>query len=212
MLMKGMTGNRNACKLALVGLALFASATASAATVTYEIDPEHTFPSFEADHMGGLSVWRGKFNTSGGKVTLDKAAGTGTVDVTIDVASADFGHDALNEHAQAADLFDTAKYPQATYKGRLEGFVDGKPTRVAGELTLHGVTRPVELEIKSFKCMPHPMLKREVCGADAYAVIQRDAFGMDAGKDYGFSMDVTLRIQIEAIVAEAGNAEAGKGA
>lgn len=209
---KTMIGTRTTCKLAFIGLALFASAAASAATVTYEIDPEHTFPSFEADHMGGLSVWRGKFNKSSGKVTLDKAAGTGTVDVTIDVTSVDFGHDVLNEHAQDADLFDTAKYPQATYKGRLEGFVDGEPTRVAGELTLHGVTRPVELEIKSFKCMPHPMLKREVCGADAYAVIQRDAFGMDAGKDYGFSMDVTLRIQIEAIVAEAGNAEAGKGA
>jgi polyisoprenoid-binding protein YceI len=183
---------------------VLASGIANAATVTYDIDPEHTYPSFEADHLAGLSVWRGKFNKSGGKVTLDKAAGTGTVNVTIDIASVDFGHDALNEHAQGSELFDVGKYPQATYKGRLARFVDGEPTRVAGELTLHGVSRPVELEIKSFKCMPHPMLKREVCGADAFAVIQRDAFGMDAGKDYGFGMDVTLRIQIEAIAAEAG--------
>lgn len=197
------TTTRTNCKLALAALALFASATASAQMVTYEIDPEHTFPSFEADHMGGLSVWRGKFNKSSGEVTLDKAAGTGTVEVAIDVTSLDFGHDVLNAHAQDATLFDTAKYPQATYKGRLEDFVDGEPTRVAGELTLHGVTRPVDLEIRSFKCMPHPVLRREVCGADAFAVIQRDAFGMDAGKDYGFGMDVTLRIQIEAIVAEA---------
>lgn len=209
---KTRTATRTTCKLALIGLALFASTAATAATVTYEIDPEHTYPSFEADHLGGLSVWRGKFNKSSGTVTLDKAAGTGTVDATIDVASADFGHDKLNEYALGADLFDTAKYPQATYTGRLEGFVDGEPTRVAGELTLHGVTRPVELEIKSFKCMPHPMLKREVCGADAFAVIQRDAFGMDAGKDYGFSMDVTLRIQIEAIAAEAGKAGADEDA
>lgn len=188
--------------LALVAL-LAANGLAAAATVNYEIDPEHTYPSFEADHMAGLSVWRGKFNRSSGKVALDKTAGTGSVDVVIDVASIDFGHDVLNEHAWGAELFDVAKYPQATYSGRLEGFVDGKPTRVAGELTLHGVTRPVELKLNSFKCMPHPMLKREVCGADALATIQRDEFGMPAGKDYGFSMAVTLRIQVEAIAEEA---------
>lgn len=210
MLTKGTTSNPNSCGLVLAALAVLASGIANAATVTYDVDPEHTYPSFEADHMGGLSVWRGKFNKSSGKVTLDKAAGTGTVGVTIDVASLDFGHDTLNEHAQGPELFDATKYPQATYKGRLEGFVDGEPTRVAGELTLHGVTRPVELEIKSFKCMPHPMLKREVCGADALATIQRDEFGMDGGKDYGFKMDVTLRIQIEAIEAEAGKAGTGK--
>ena len=199
MLMKGTTSNPNSRRLVLAALAVFASGIANAATVTYDIDPEHTYPSFEADHFAGLSVWRGKFNKSSGKVTLDKAAGTGTVEVAIDMASADFGHDKLNEHAQGADLFDVAKYPQATYKGKLEGFKDGVPSRVAGELTLHGVTRPVELKINSFKCMPHPVLKREVCGADALATIQRDEFGMPSGKDYGFSMDVTLRIQVEAI-------------
>lgn len=199
MLMKGTTSNPNSRRLVLAALAVFASGIANAATVTYDIDPEHTYPSFEADHFAGLSVWRGKFNKSSGKVTLDKAAGTGTVEVAIDMASADFGHDKLNEHAQGADLFDVAKYPQATYKGKLEGFKDGVSSRVAGELTLHGVTRPVELKINSFKCMPHPVLKREVCGADALATIQRDEFGMPSGKDYGFSMDVTLRIQVEAI-------------
>jgi len=188
--------------LALVAL-LAANGLAAAATVNYEIDPEHTYPSFEADHMAGLSVWRGKFNRSSGKVALDKAAGTGSVDVVIDVASVDFGHDVLDEHARGAELFDVAKYPQATYTGRLEDFVDGKPTRVDGTLTLHGVSHPLTLTINSFKCMPHPMLKREVCGADALATIQRDEFGMPAGKDYGFSMAVTLRIQVEAIAKEA---------
>lgn len=186
----------------LLALLLGIAGTAAAATQTYDIDPEHTFPSFEADHLGGLSVWRGKFNRSHGSVTLDREAGSGALEVVVDVSSIDFGHDALNEHALGADLFDAAKYPQATYRGRLEGFVDGSPTRVAGELTLHGVTRPVELELRSFKCMPHPVLKRELCGADALATIHRDAFGIDAGKDYGFDMAVTLRIQVEAIVRE----------
>src|SRR3546814_7653200 len=103
--------------------------TATAATVHYGIDPEHTFPSFEADHLAGLSVWRGKFNRSSGGIALDRAAGTGSVEVMVDTASIDFGHDKLNEHARGAELFDAAKYPQATYTGQLRDFVDGKPTR-----------------------------------------------------------------------------------
>lgn len=182
----------------LIPIAFIASAPAVAAPTTYEIDPSHTYPSFEASHMG-VSIWRGKFNSSSGKVVLDKAKGVGTVEVVVDTASIDYGHDKMNEHARGADLFDVAKYPTATYKGKLEGFVDGAPTKVVGELTLHGVTKPLELKINSFKCIPHPMLKRELCGADASASFQRDAFGIDAGKDWGFSMDVTLRIQVEAV-------------
>lgn len=174
------------------------SGIAMAAPVSYDIDPNHTYPSFEADHMG-ISFWRGKFNRTTGTLVVDKAAGTGSVDVSIDMDSVDFGLDALNEHARTAEFFDAAKYPKATYKGRLEGFVDGSPTRVVGELTLHGVTKPVELKIDLFRCIPHPVYKRELCGADASAVLKRDEFGLVAGKDYGFSMDVNLRIQMEAI-------------
>ena len=94
------------------------------------------------------------------------------------------------------------KYPKASYKGKLDGFVDGVPSQVVGDLTLHGVTRPVVLKIDAFKCIPHPLFKRELCGADAGATFRRDEFGLDAGKDYGFRMDVTLRIQVEALQAE----------
>ncbi len=184
-------------------LALLSLTAANAAEVKYRLDPDHTYPSFEADHLGGLSVWRGKFNHSRGTATLDKAAGTGTVEVVVDMKSADFGQEQLNRKAQDKELFDTAEYPQAIYQGRLAGFVDGKPTRVDGTLTLHGVTRPLQLKINSFKCMPHPLLKQELCGADALATFQRDAFGMDAGKAYGFGMTVTLRIQVEAIAVPA---------
>lgn len=185
------------CLLAVLAASL--SATAAAATSTYQIDPDHTYPSFEADHFGGLSTWRGKFNRTSGTITLDKAAGKGRVEIVVDMASADFGQEALNKVAQGKDLFETDKFPQASYEGTLAGFVDGKPTRVVGDLTLHGVTRPLVLKIESFKCMPHPMFKREVCGADALATFERDDFGMATGKDYGFDMEVTLRIQVEAI-------------
>ena len=186
----------------LFAVSMLSAGVVRAAPVVYQIDPGHTFPSFEADHMAGLSVWRGKFNRTTGTVTFDKAKGSGTLDVSIDVDSIDFGHDELNEHAKGADFFDVAQFPKATYTGRIEGARKGKPTRVVGQLTLHGITRPVVLKINAFKCMPHPMLKREVCGADAYATLERDQFGIPAGKDWGFDMTVVLRIQVEAVAAE----------
>lgn len=182
-------------------LMLTASGAASAATATYVIDPSHTYPSFEADHMG-ISVWRGKINKTSGKVTLDKAAEKGDVDIAVDLASIDFGMDDLSKWAIGPDFFDTAKYPQATYKGKLAGFKNGVPSKVIGEMTLHGVTKPMELKIDLFKCMPHPATKQEVCGADAIGTFNREDFGLKAGKDFGFKMDVNLRIQVEAMRAE----------
>ncbi len=177
------------------------SAAVNAAPVTYNIDPSHTFPSFEADHMGGLSIWRGKFNSNKGTITLDREAKSGTVDITIDAASVDFGHDKMNSHVKNADMLDVEKYPTATYRGKLV-FEGDKPVRVDGELTLKDVTKPVALTINSFLCKPHPMLKREVCGADASASFNRADFGVDYGKDYGFFMDVKLQIQVEAVRAD----------
>lgn len=185
--------------LVLSGLAI--AARVVAAPAHYTIDPEHTYPSFEADHLG-ISIWRGKMTKTTGSVMLDTAAGTGTIAIDIDLNSIDFGHDKLNAWAVGPEFFDTAKYPQATYRGRLTNFVKGRPTQVVGDLTLHGITRPVTLTINSIACKPHPLLKRELCGADALATLKRDDFRLDAGKAYGFSMDVTLRIQVEAVKNE----------
>lgn len=189
-------------QLVLAALIHLLTQAAVAAPTTYQIEPSHTYPSFEADHMGGLSVWRGKFNKTSGSVTLDKMAQQGSVDITVDIDSIDYGFDLMNTKAKSEELFDAAKYPTATYKGKLAGFKKGTPTKVVGDLTLRGITKPVQLKILSFKCMPHPMVKREVCGADAIATFKRDDFGMAAGKDWGFKMDVTLRIQVEALAAE----------
>ena len=180
---------------------LAATFAAQAAPVTYNIDPMHTYPSFEADHMG-ISTWRGKFDKTSGTVTMDRDAGTGTVDIVVDMNSGDFGLEALNKVAKGKELFESAKYPKAHFKGTLEGFTDGAPTRAVGTLELHGKTNPVTLDIKKFKCIPHPMFKREACGADIYATIDREQFGMAAGKEYGFSMAVDLRIQVEAIATK----------
>lgn len=182
---------------AFLGLALGAlSAAAVAAPVTYQIDSNHTYPSFEADH-GGVSYWRGKFNSTSGTITYDKEAQAGTVNVTIDMSTLDFGHDGLNDHAKGPDMFNVAEFPTATYEGTLAKFMDGAPTAVEGELTMHGVTKPVMLEIKKFVCQPGRG-GGETCGGDAYAEINRADFGVNFGEQFGMGMEVVLRIQVEA--------------
>jgi polyisoprenoid-binding protein YceI len=189
----------------LSAAALLAAAAAlgpaHAAPVTYNVDASHTYPSFEADHMG-ISTWRGKFDRTSGTITMDREAGTGSLAIVVDMKSADFGLEALNKAARGKELFEAATYPKAVYKGTLEGFTDGVPSRAVGTLEMHGRTQPLTLEIRKFKCIPHPMFKREACGADVYATLDREQFGMDAGKAYGFSMAVDLRIQVEAIAAK----------
>jgi polyisoprenoid-binding protein YceI len=149
--------------------------------------------------MGGLSTWRGKFTKTSGTIVLDRANKTGTVDITIDASTIDFGHEKMNAHAKGADMFDVAKFPTATYKGKSITFNGDTPVAVNGELTLHGVTKPVTLTINKFKCIQHPMFKREACGADASATFSRADFGIDYGVKMGFSPEVKLAIQVEAL-------------
>ena len=183
-------------------LVFAASGAAAAVPATYNVDPEHTHPSFEVDHSGGLSTYRGTFKKNSGSIMLDTAARTGTVDIVIDAASIDFANDRLNARVAGQGILDTDKFPTAAYKGTLGGFSNGAPTTVTGELTLHGVTKPVALTINSFKCVPHPIIKREVCGADATGTFNRADFGVDYGQKVGVKQDVLLRIQVEAIKTE----------
>lgn len=183
--------------LVIAMLASGLTATAFAAADTYSIDPSHTYPSFEADHMG-LSVWRGKYKKTSGTVTLDRKAKTGSIDILIDAASIDFGLEAMNTHAKKDDIFDVAKYPDVTYKSKTITFSGDVPSSIEGELTLHGVTKPVTLTINKFKCIMHPHYKKEVCGADASATFNRGDFGVTKGLPM-FAPEVKLAIQVEAV-------------
>lgn len=166
---------------------LLAAATLSAALVapalaapeTYTLDPKHTFPMFEVNHMG-YSVQHGRFDKTSGTVTLDRAAKTGSADVTIDVGSLDMGFEEWNQHLLDEKFFDVKKYPTMTYKASKFKFKGDTLTEVDGDLTLHGVTKPVVLKIEHFKCGQHPMLKKDMCGAVATTTIKRTDFGMDA--------------------------------
>jgi polyisoprenoid-binding protein YceI len=184
-------------KLLIAATLATSAGFACAAADTYQIEPNHTYPSFEADHMG-ISVWRGKFTKTSGTVTLDRAAKTGNVDITIDMNSVDFGHEKMNAHAKKPDIFDVAQYPTATFKGNKIRFNGDTPVAVDGDFTLHGVTKPLTLTINKFKCIQHPMLKREVCGADASATFQRSDYGVTFGLP-NFSPEVKLAIQVEAV-------------
>jgi polyisoprenoid-binding protein YceI len=187
----------------LIFSALLLCALGRAGGATYAIDPNHTHPMVELDHFG-LSTWRGIFRSTHGMITLDRDKGTGTVEVTVDTASIDFGHDKLNSIAPAEKIgdwggLDAEHFPTAVYRGTLGGFINGAPTTVDGELTLRGVTKRVLLKITAFNCLEsHPLTKKSVCGADAIGSFNRADFGVNSGVQFGFRQDVTLRIQVEA--------------
>jgi polyisoprenoid-binding protein YceI len=184
-------------KLLALVLAAGFSLTASAAPETYNIDPTHSFSRFEYSHLG-FSTQVNKFNSTVGKIQIDRAAKTGSVEVLIDPKKVNTGYDTFNEHLQGPDFFDSAKYPAITYKSSKFNFVGDKLVSVDGNLTIKGVTKPVKLEVTSFHCAVHPMLKKDACGANATAKIVRSEF--NAGKYApNVSDEVTLGFSIEAV-------------
>lgn len=170
---------------------------AFAAPETYVVDGSHTYPRFSYSHLG-FSTQLSRFNTTTGKVVFDKAAKTGSVDIEIDAKSVDTGSTLFNQHIQGEDFLDTAKYPKAMFKSTNVVFEGDKPTKIEGNLTIKGVTKPVILTVTSFQAMPHPMQKKDAIGANAYTSIKRSEF--NAGK-YAPNVgdEVRIDIAIEAI-------------
>ena len=173
------------------------AAPALAAPETYVVDGTHTFPRFSYSHFG-YSTQLSRFDKTTGTVVFDKAARTGAVDIVIDAKSVDTGYATFNEHIQGEDFLDTAKYPTATFKSTRVVFDGDKPAKVEGNLTLKGVTKPVTLTVTDFKSAPHPMLKKDAIGANAWTMVKRSEF--NAGK-YAPNVgdDVRIDIAIEAI-------------
>lgn len=161
----------------------------------YTIDPTHTYPSFEIDHMG-YSTTRGRFNSVQGKMSLDRDAKTGSIEVSIDAASIDTGLAKL-EDVLRVDYFDVKRYPTLSFRGNKFRFDDSRLSAVEGELTLLGVTRPVTLTVTRFKCGLNLLRLRQACGADASATIQRSDYGMSKGLPL-VGDEVKILISIEA--------------
>jgi polyisoprenoid-binding protein YceI len=183
--------------IAILAFATAASIPALAAPETFVLDGTHTYPRFSYSHFG-YSTQLSRFNKTTGKVVFDKVNKTGAVDIVIDAKSVDTGYPTFNEHIQGEDFLDTTKHPTATFTSTKVVFAGDKPATVEGNLTIKGVTKPVTLTVTSFQAMPHPMLKKDAIGANAYTVIKRSEF--NAGKYAPYVGDeVRIDVALEAI-------------
>jgi len=182
---------------AAVASIVAAGATAAAAQETYVIDPVHSQPMFEARHMG-FSQQRGSFAKSTGKITLDRAAKTGSVDIVIDTTSIRTYDPRLDDQMKSENFFNVAKYPTMEFKGNKMVFDGDRVVQVDGDLTLLGVTKPVSLKVTNFVCGEHPMNKKPMCGAEATTTVMRSEWGMKYGLPKAVSDEIKLTIPIEA--------------
>ena len=184
-------------RIAFLALTAVLSTSVFAVPETYSIDNSHTYPRFSYSHFG-FSTQLSRFDKTIGTITIDRVAKTGAVNVTIDATSIDTGLPLFNEHIQGPDFLDTTKYPTATFTSSKVNFNGDNITSVDGTLTLKGISKPVTLLVTSFQCMPHPMLKKDACGANATTIVKRTDFNM--GK-YAPNIgdDVTITLSVEAV-------------
>jgi polyisoprenoid-binding protein YceI len=176
---------------------LVAASPALAAIETYTIDSRHTFPSFEVSHLG-FSLQRGRFNKTSGKVSVDREARQGSIDVAIDATSVSTGVDKLEDHVRGEDFLNAARFPTITFKSSSMAFEGDKVKSATGELTMAGVTRPVMLTAEMFNCGAHPVNKKPMCGGEFVAKIKRSEWGIKYGIP-ALGDDMTLRINVEAV-------------
>ena len=183
-------------------LLLAMPAAAFAAEQNYVLDPTHSQVAFETRHLG-FSTQRGHFAKSTAKVTLDRAARTGKVDVTIDATSI-HTHDPtrLDTIVKGEKYFNVEKYPTIAFVSNDVRFDGDNVVAVNGELTMLGVTKPVTLTVVDFRCAEQPFNKKAMCGGDASAVIKRSEWGMTAGLPYSPADEVRIVIPIEAYKVE----------
>ena len=160
---------------------------AVAAPESYTTDPYHTFPHFEVGHLG-YTVIRGRFDKTVGKFTIDRAAKTGSLEITVQTASVTTGDNergsrprTRDEHLRTADFFNVAEYPTMTFKSTGIKFSGDNPAQVEGQLTMLGVSKPLALQMESWRCGAHPVNKKEMCGGSATTSFKRSEFGMKYG-------------------------------
>ncbi|MEP6943968.1 MAG: YceI family protein [Betaproteobacteria bacterium] len=184
--------------LPAIALALAIPLSAVAADETYVLDTAHSQPSFEVSHMG-FSIQHGVFTKGAvGKVTLDRAARKGTIDVSIDTSSVRSLTERLDAQMKGEDFLNIAKYPTMTFKSSNLTFDGDKVVAAEGELTLLGVTKPVTVKVANFICGEHPFNKKPLCGAEVTANIKRSEWGMKYGIPKAVSDEVKITIPVEA--------------
>ena len=165
---------------------------------SYTVDPPHTFPHFSINHLG-FSTMQGRFDKTSGTITLDRAAKTGSVAISIETASVSTGFAKRDDHLKSPDFFNAAEFPAIIYKSTAMHFKGDKPVSVDGNLTISGVTKPVAFKIDAFNCGLDPMDPKKIkqkCGADAHAQIKRSDFGVKfALPNVGDEVKLVLEIE-----------------
>ena len=166
--------------------------------ITYQLDPAHTFVTFEVLHFG-TSTLRGRIGPVTGEVLVDRAAKSGDLRLRIPVDSVSTGMRVLDARLKQPDLLATGEYPEAYFVATRFRFDEaGGVKEVRGEFTLRGVGEPLSLYARRFACRHDAMLKKDVCGGDFEADLKRRAFGATYGEPF-ISDDVHLVIQVEGI-------------
>lgn len=175
--------------------------SANAQAAKYTIDSTHTQVEFTYSHFGFSNI-TGRFDQVNGEFELDtQNLAKSKISVEIPINSISTGVDKLNAHMQSADFFDQAKFPTATFKSTKVHVVNDKELHVMGDLTIHGVTNPVVLNVKVNKIADHPMKKIPSAGFDASTTIKRSDYGV-AGYVPAVSDEVIIRITLEATQAQ----------
>ena len=189
-------------KFALGAIALALPLAAAAAPESYTIDPNHTYAYFEVEHLG-VSLQRGRFERTSGKFTLDHAAKSGSVELSVETASVSSGDNVkgsrprtLDDHLKTADFFNVAEFPRMSFKSTGVKFAGDNPSEIAGQLTLLGVTKPLTLKVDRWVCKDNPMSKKPMCGGNASASLKRTEFGMKYGVP-AIGDEVRLWVSIE---------------
>src|SRR3990172_7827402 len=190
-------------KLTVGLIAVALPLAAVAAPESYTFAPPHTFPHFEVGHFGYTGI-RGRFDKTVGKFTIDRAARTGSLEITVQTAMVTTGDNergnrprTRDEHLRTADFFNVAEFPTMTFKSTGVKFSGDNPAQVDGHLTMIGVTKPLTLQIESWRCGAHPVSKKEMCGGSATASFKRTEFGMKYGVP-ALSDEIKLWIGFEA--------------
>jgi len=188
----------------LAAAVLLAAAIPAAAQEIYVLDGSHSRPTFEVHHLG-YSTQFGMFDKVSGKVTLDRAAKSGMVDIAIDAASIRTFDSRLDNSVKGEKFFNVEKFPTITYKASRLQFDGDRLAAVDGELTMLGVTRPLALKVVDFRCGEQPFNKKPMCGGNATATFKRSDWGMTTGVPTLTPADeVTLRIPFEGYRQDAG--------
>src|SRR5690606_14394422 len=185
-------------KKLLLAIVLGSYGVAAVAADTYTVDTLHTHVTFTFQHLG-LSSFDGKIPSSGGKIVLDRANKSGSVEVEFDVKAVATAVPKFDEHLRAEDFFEVAKYPTATFKSTKVTFDGDKPATIEGNLTIKNITKPVTLKVTSFSCVDkHPMAHVPACGANATATIKRSDFGMTYALP-AVPDEIVLSVEVEAL-------------